>query len=494
MISRVLDESLGWHVEVGDALAVLQSMPSASVDAMVTDPPAGISFMGAAWDGDKGGRNDWIQWLAGVMRESLRVCKPGAHALVWALPRTSHWTAMACEDGGWIVRDRVSHLFAQGFPKSLNVEKVIDERLRRAYHEPQNGEPSPDAFYDGVGTALKPAVEDWWLLRKPCGTIADNVLAIGTGGLNIDACRIEGAPGLTGVRDPSASDGSGLVYRGSNGAKQIAYDAKVVSGEISGRWPANLALSHTPECKMVGTRKVDCSLPPSDTGSSTTANAYGDFASRSLVSHGENGKEDVESFDCPEDCPVRMLDEQSGDRPGMQGGGVHTAGYKGGFFGGIDSDRTARGDLGGASRFFFTSKPSKSEKEFGLEEMEAAKVNDGRDTPIDNAYQRGETQRKNKHPTVKSLALMRWLCRLITPPGGIVLDPFSGSGSTLIAARREGLRAIGIDQSDAFAATARARIERWEQVRPDVDDGDALTSSKSAEVNGSQTSLFGAAQ
>jgi site-specific DNA-methyltransferase (adenine-specific) len=201
--------------------------------------------------------------------------------------------------------------------------------------------------------------------------------------------------------------------------------------------------------------------------------------------------ETVEAWQCTEDCPVRLLDEQSGDRPGMSGGGVHREEYAGGMFGGIDSAATARGDSGGASRFFFTAKPCASEKAFGLEELEAVRVNDGRDTPIDNAYQRGETKRRNKHPTVKSLQLMRHHCRLVTPPGGIVLDPFSGSGSTGVAAVREGFRFIGIEQSEEFASFARARIARWEQVRPDIDDADALKSSAESKAPENQTSLFG---
>jgi site-specific DNA-methyltransferase (adenine-specific) len=143
----------------GDCLSVLKAMPSDSVESVITDPPAGISFMGKVWDSDKGGRDHWITWMTQISAECLRVIKPGGHALVWALPRTSHWTATAWENAGWEVRDRIAHLFGTGFPKSAN--------------------------------QLKPACEDWWLLRKPLiGSVANNVLVHGTGAVNIDASRV----------------------------------------------------------------------------------------------------------------------------------------------------------------------------------------------------------------------------------------------------------------------------------------------------------------
>jgi site-specific DNA-methyltransferase (adenine-specific) len=501
-IADVLEGRARWCVVNGDCLDVLHTMPDACIDAIVTDPPAGIAFMNAEWDKDKGGRDAWIAWLASVMREALRVCKPGAHALVWALPRTSHWTAMACENAGWQVRDRVAFLFASGFPKSHNVSKAIDRH--NGDERPVNGaHPNParsiygdvdkprdvpltsaasaaSAAWDGWGTALKPAVEDWWLLRKPLdGTIAENVLAHGTGGLNIDGGRIS-ANGRAKKFKPPGGDAVTAYGDGLNGP---AYDDGITD---LGRWPANLALAHHPECYLIGSRTTVRGI----VGMSPEDGRTSSFADGGLFGLRAKRAEVAEVYSCHHECPVKILDEQSGDRPGMSGGGAHAADYGGGMFGGIDSTGTARADSGGASRFFFTAKPSRSEREFGLEEVEAASVNDGRDTPIDNAYQRGETKRRNKHPTVKSLALMRWLVRLITPPGAIVLDPFSGSGPTIIAARREGFRAIGIEQSAEFSATARARIERWEQVRPDIDDSDALASSRSASVDDTQGSLF----
>lgn len=522
-LARVLSGEERWCVVQGDNREVMSAMPDACIDAIVTDPPAGIAFMAQTWDGDKGGRDAWIAWLAAVMREALRVCKPGAHALVWSLPRTSGWTSHALEDAGWEVRDCLYHLFASGFPKSLNISKGIDRRNgdarpvigidRASARRNPNPKKSSDtmernygvdaragedfkitsaasaasAAWDGWGTALKPAVECWWLARKPIkGTVAANVLAHGTGGLHIDACRI----GHASAADLEAHAKGVEAIKARGGSMENSWkNSSDLAGASDvtplGRWPAHLALSHAPECQPVGSRGVDV-RPILGAIPGQPVKSVG-FTRGSLAQ--VKRAEVAEVYSCVEGCPVRMLDEQSGDRPGMSGGGVHRDDYPGGMFGGIDSDGTARADRGGASRFFFQAKPSRAEKAFGLEELEAVPVNDGRQTPIDNAYQRGETKRRNVHPTVKSLAFMRWLCKLITPPGGVVFDPFAGSGSTLIAARREGFRAIGVDQWDKAVEIARARVERWEQVRPDMDDAEATRAA--APVDERQRSLFG---
>ena len=175
-------------LHLGDCLEYMKSQPDNFFDSIVTDPPAGISFMGKDWDKDKGGRDAWIAWMTVIASEAYRVLKPGAHALVWALPRTSHWTATAWEDAGFEVRDRVSHLFGSGFPKSHNISKAIDkmagaereilgespynarrpnppvsERYAQAGHKANITAPAtPEAQqWDGWGTALKPCMEDW---------------------------------------------------------------------------------------------------------------------------------------------------------------------------------------------------------------------------------------------------------------------------------------------------------------------------------------------
>ena len=211
----------------GDCLEVMKDIPDNSVDSIVTDPPAGISFMGKSWDTDRGGRDSWIKWMSEVATECKRVLKPGGHAFVWTIPRTSHWTATAWENAGFEIRDVVAHIFGSGFPKSLNIGKAVDKmqgnerevvfknpyadgHIRKATgnisdandnvkflseYKLENGlrkETKGTSEWEGWGTALKPAVEPIVVARKPLSekNVALNVLKWGTGGINIDECRI----------------------------------------------------------------------------------------------------------------------------------------------------------------------------------------------------------------------------------------------------------------------------------------------------------------
>lgn len=319
-----------WRIVQGDALEVLRGLPDGSFDALVTDPPSGIGFMGKAWDKDRGGRAQWTAWLAEILLEARRVLKPGAWGVVWALPRTTHWTACALEDAGFQIRDRVAHLFGQGWPKSK--------------------------------ASLKPAAEDWWLVRAP-GPQRD---------LQIDACRI---PGTVGTCDREPGNVSRDNYR-TGGAAPGTYHFV-----DRGRWPANVVL---------------------------------------------------------DDFTAELLDEQSGELTSGAGAFKRASGlgYKGMTYG-EDSrpegaEQRSYGDTGGASRFFYVAKPSAAERHNGV---------------------------RNTHPTVKPVALMQHLCKLVTPPDGLILDPFCGSGTTLIAARRDGFRALGIDEDADSVELARRRVE-----------------------------------
>ena len=523
-----------WTVHQGDALALLRAMETHSVDAVVCDPPAGIGFMNAEWDKDKGGRDSWIAWLAEIFTEVRRVAKPGAHALVWSLPRTSHWTAFGVENAEWVLRDQLLHLFATGFPKNHRIDLALDKAAGaereiggltntkcsyfpgeclghgRSENDPlgvtKHALPSLPATaapqqWQGWGSALKPSAENWWLARAPLSedTLAANVVRWGTGALHIDACRI----GYASDEDMAAAAAAAAqrACRDQN-ENRLGYGrfedgpgslAGFYEKQALGRWPAHLLLSHAEECEKIGTVKVrgHKGYPGGPGGSSSQLTQRGMKSTRTEAWAGHadvDGAETVEEWRCVDGCPVRLLDEQSGDRPGMSGGGAHKPGYAGGMFGGIDSPGTSRGDSGGASRFFFCAKPTTAERELGLEDFIPRRVNDGRETEIDNPYQRGETQRKNIHTTVKSVALMRWLVRLITPPGGLVLDPFAGSGTTGIAAMLEGHRFVGCELDEEHARIARARIG-FAATNPKAFDPEARRTAKKPDER--QMGLFG---
>ena len=391
-----------------DCLEKLKEIEENSIDSIVTDPPAGISFMGKEWDSNKGGSKEWIAWMTQVMQECLRVLKPGGHALVWAIPRTSHWTATAIEDAGFEVRDVITHLFGSGFPKSHNISKAIDKKLgvkgeeyiREDFAKRSNktdqrksqvicgqkgvyNKPASDQAkqWDGWGTALKPASEHWILCRKPFkGSVVDNVLKHGTGGLNIDISRIETTENITNhSRSKEASKSKGK-YGDSKEQK-----THKTEGQKQGRFPSNLLLSHHPECD--------------DT--------------------------------CHDDCAVKMLDD----------------------------------DSGGASRFFkrfkYQAKASKKERNEGLEgivkEKQGARPNSKDNTGKFPDHDHRPTG-GNNHPTVKPIALMEYLITMITPPNGTVLDPFMGSGSTGVAAAQAGYVFIGIERHKEYFEIANKRI------------------------------------
>lgn len=480
----------------GDCLDKLAGLADNSVDSLVTDPPAGISFMGKAWDTDKGGRKEWIAWMAEVMRECLRVMKPGAHGLVWAIPRTSHWTATALEDAGFEVRDVVTHLFGSGFPKSLDVSKAIDkaagaERVVTGYNpkaKQQTGQkgtnalsgdrtpnlyitaPSTDSAkqWQGWGTALKPASEHWILVRKPCSekTVAANVLKWGTGALNIDASRVSTDRSKEREYDKEASSGK----TGSNKAMFAMGDSQPRSDGwlTQGRFPANLVFSHTLFCEQVGTKNVKSAVP-STRETPAGLNPYGEglYGESKGVSEctgyaDPDGQETVETWDCADECAVKGLDEQSGTTKSqprtLNGAEIKSPINAFGDYG----NRTAGGffDSGGASRFFYCAKISKSERNAGLEGMAAKEVRRcGDRAPHGDRLPQRALLESNHHPTVKPKKLMAYLCRMITPPHGVVLDPFMGSGSTGIAAKECGFKFIGIEKELEYFEIAQKRIK-----------------------------------
>lgn len=422
----------------GDSLEVLKRIQDNSIDSMVTDPPAGIAFMGKKWDTS----DIFHQQMHLIFRECLRVLKPGAHGFVWAIPRTSHWTAAALEEAGFEIRDVISHVFGTGFPKSHNIGKALDraagEERDIAHHShfgdaficnacgksaggsasncqcDTTGQPITEeaAQWEGWGTALKPASEHWLLVRKPLAesTIAKNVLKYGTGAINIDASRI----GSSGARNNGNSNGT-------VGSNSIGVYGKAIKQDYGmGRFPANFMLSHHEEC---GNK-------------------------------------------CHSDCAVAELDRQSGICSPGGWGHVKTTGF--GKFGGGKSEPTGKrinGTAGGASRFFYCAKPNKAERDAGCEELEEKEIvqfqtGNGASGKPSSISEGRDTRRRNNHPTVKPTKLMRYLITMITPPGGSVLDPFAGSGTTGVAAIETGREPVLIERETEYVDIAKARLEK----------------------------------
>jgi DNA modification methylase len=347
-------EILSYEVLHGDCREVMAGMDECSVDSIVTDPPYGLSFMGKGWDKGVPGVEFWV--------EALRVAKPGAHLLAFGGTRMVHRLAVAIEDAGWEIRDRIHWVYGSGFPKSHDVSKAIDKaagaerevvgrydmpgygkanatngqqaRITTSFAKTSDIPATPAAQqWDGWGTALKPAVEPIILARKPFkGTVAANVLEWGAGAINVDGCRV------------GTDESLGRPYGGGNNiyGKYSMENGTRTGDGLAGRFPANL---------------------------------------------------------------------------------IH------------DGSDEATAGMGDASRYFYCAKAGKKDRDAGLRDW------------------------RNTHPTVKPTDLMAYLCRLITPPGGTVLDPFNGSGSTGKAAVREGFNYIGCELDPEYVEIARARIE-----------------------------------
>lgn len=399
----------------GDNIDILRGMADNSVDAIVADPPYGISFMAKKWDYDVPSVELWA--------ECLRVLKPGGHLLSFAGTRTQHRMACRIEDAGFEIRDMIAWIYSQGFPKSLDISKAIDKAAgaerqvvgfsaicrSAAVHSGGQTTGVPDAItapatdaakqWGGFGTALKPALEPITLARKPLEkglTIAQNVLKWGTGGINVDGCRVGADGGTAKAGKPSYKPGISL-----NGSLDGSLNGGSCIGLNKGRWPANFLHD--------GSEDV-VSLFPQTGASKGLKNKAGENVFR---------KNTFNDFVIREDQ-----------------------------YGGYD-------DAGSAARFFYCPKASKRDRDEGLEDRNCSQYN-GVGTLRDNGR---ETQPiHNTHPTVKPTGLMQYLCRLITPPGGIVLDPFCGSGSTGKAAILEGFSFIGIEREQEYVDVAKARI------------------------------------
>jgi site-specific DNA-methyltransferase (adenine-specific) len=374
----------------GNNLDMLPTLADNSIDSIVTDPPYELGFMGKKWD------STGIAYSVELWEQCLRVLKPGGHLLAFSGSRTYHRMVVAIEDAGFEIRDMVSWISNKTFPKSLNIGKAIDKIAKADTKQ-----------WHGWGTGLKPTVEPIVMARKPVeGTVANNVLTHGTGGLNIDASRIAASDQeqLSKFWDRNQSESK----EGSVGyVAQTNIDLRDYK-PVDGRWPANLII---------------------------------------------------------DPYTAELLDEQSGQ---LKPATSRTKAKSRAMFGtGLD-DTAIYLDKGGASRFFYVAKASKRDRNEGLDELEESIAGSysgnvtNKGNKIGAQPDKPNQPAKNFHPTVKPTSLMEYLIKLVTPPNGTVLDPFTGSGSTGKAAILQGFDFIGIEMTEGYLPIIEGRLKHAE--------------------------------
>lgn len=500
----------------GDCVDVLAALGEASVDAIVTDPPYGlgsreptvdelVEFLRGERHIDTGGDFMGKQWQVpsvAAWKECWRVLKPGGHLLAFGGTRTFDLISLGLRAAGFEYRDTLQWLYGQGFPKSLDVSKAIDKEtglerrvvgtklgqpgyslsdgvagtslsgsadgsLRDGRKECEVTEPASEEakIWQGWGTALKPAWEPILMFRKPLtGTVAENVLEHGTGAINVDASRVATAESIT---THSRGDNTAFPKRATE--KTGSESGRMEFGEPSpdkrtGRWPPNVILSHSRECVKSGKTEVKGITGGTTvvrrggltTGDDRTPSAAGRFAAKQQPDRkgysDEDGLETIDFWECAPGCPVLALNEQAG----LTTSGALTPqhrrssakGWSGPFaddIGGPAARSVFDSNDGYVSRFFPQLQDDRQESFFYEGKVTRAEATlDGRI--------------ENKHPTKKPVALMRWLVRLVCRKGGLVIDPYCGSGSTLVAALEEEMEFLGVDQDKVSVELARSRI------------------------------------
>ena len=468
----------------GDSRDKLKELEDNSIDALVTDPPYLINFMGKDWDKENSPAGDASFW-----EEVIRVMKPGAYGLVFGHSRQHHRVMTALEDAGFEIRDCLMWLYGSGFPKNHNISIAIDKTVagmkargkRNNFgttlntandeglpaaasvgkHEPISEEAKK---WDGWGTALKPAYEPIILVRKPTEnklSVAKNIIKWGTGGINIDASRIGTDEDFSNItpRKMMANQGSVKTDDHDHTASETWQAAKDKLQNL-GRFPANVLLSHHPDCKQVGESTE--TIIGGNKGKSGFVDGYesGDFTKKEST---------YPVYQCVDGCAVKTLDEQAPstgnafqktrtkDTTGGSGDSWTNGGKKAG------EDNGVFDGLSGASRFFYCAKVGKKERNAGCDDFEEKEVrfratkNGTGETS--KGQERFTSLKKNTHPTVKPIKLMTYLAKLITPEGGVVLDPFMGSGSTGMACVMEGFDFIGIEMDPNYVEISQARID-----------------------------------
>ena len=486
------DKKMPYGVLNADCLEAMKKLPDNFIDAVVTDPPYGLSFMGKDWDHGVPGVAFW--------KEALRITKPGGHIVAFGGSRTYHRLTCAIEDAGWEIRDCLGWLYSSGFPKSMDISKAIDKKLGAKRTEVigtrhRNVKPYDDSNgwnenntsgdyqymapaseeakkWDGWGTCLKPAFEPIVLARKPVeGTVVDNVMKYGVGGINIDECRVPTDEVITTHSNSKEAQDNRTIY-----GKYSELETHQNPGQKLGRFPANIIHDGSKEVRDVLDNKLnpdfepivlarkplegtvaenvlkygvgglnieECRVPFESEADKASAKPQGKATSKvgALAGGVENDRERTEFT--PKEVsgrfPANIIHDGSDGvlevfPDNVKGGTWNTT--KGARHFNNNGEKTdfenhgADASTGSAARFFYCAKASKKEK--------------GKDNP---------------HPTVKPIKLMEYLVKLISPKGSLVLDPFMGSGTTGIAALNLGRRFIGIEKEPEYFEVAKKRIE-----------------------------------
>ena len=484
---KLYSENKDYKLYHGSMLDMLEVIESNSIDSIVTDPPYGLTsitkrfgkegsapastknndgsfarlskgFMGKEWDGSG------IEYNIETWQKCYEVLKPGGYLLAFGGSRTFHRIACVIEDAGFEIRDTIMWLYGSGFPKSQNIGKMYDKKMgneREIVGETKIGKTSlgdgsgwdtsqnmkdikatgkiditkGNSKFEGWGSALKPSFEPIIVARKPFkGSLVDNVIKNGVGGINIDECRV-GTETISIHNAPKGTFAGGEYGRGSDTSSYR---------DSTGRFPANTILTYD----ETDFEEVCGGFP-------NTKSNGGKTSMPDLRDVGKKSKKAI------------GIDK-------LSFGQVSNVERK-------ESNYIAHCDSGSASRYFYCAKASKKDRDEGLD-IEESVITDGRKKPIDNAFNGGETLRKNTHPTVKPTQLMQYLVRLVSPKGATILDPFNGSGSTGKAVmyenkeRNKNYKYIGIELTEEYLPIAKARIEyvcgKEQQTKLDLSDLD----------------------
>ncbi len=393
----------------GDCLEVLRSLPDCSVDSIVTDPPYGLSFMGKRWDYDVPSVDVWT--------ECLRVLKPGGHLLAFAGTRTQHRMAVRIEDAGFEIRDMIAWVYGSGFPKSLDVSKAIDKHGRGAMVREklkrfaalrgidgkwleEHGVASAASFRDWTDGGHVPSDKNWQLVRAALGVTPEEEAAF--------------------EREVVGK----AAWKTLNEAPMVGADCSAENRSFK-----DITAPATPEAKQW--EGWGTALKPALEPITVARKPLIGTVAENVLQHG-TGAINVDGGRVGERWPANFIHDGSEEATDL---------------------------LGASARFFYCAKASKADRDAGCEGLDAKKAGAMSGIETRDGKPTNHPMRTNHHPTVKPTDLMRYLCRLVTPPGGTVLDPFMGSGSTGKAAMLEGFAFVGIEREAEYIDIAKARIQ-----------------------------------